>query len=191
MVTTREPGGTPAGEALRALLLHSDAGRPGWDPHSEALLHYAARNEHVTKLIRPCLEAGQWVVCDRFNLSTAAYQGAGLGIKRRWIQKLQYLVLSNFKPDLNIILDLPVAIGLERAHARRRQGGIETADRYESEDAAMHERIRESFLNSAKRDSAHCEVVDARGTLGDVHARVCAMVAHRFQVALTDVPLAP
>ena len=114
--TTREPGGAPGAEEIRDLLVTGETGR--WDATSEALLHFAARRAHVEAMVRPALAAGRWVVCDRFADSTMAYQGYGHGLGRDAVETLYRVVLDDFAPDLTLILDVPVAVGLERAGGR-------------------------------------------------------------------------
>ncbi|RME64180.1 MAG: dTMP kinase, partial [Alphaproteobacteria bacterium] len=125
IVVTREPGGTPGAEAIRELLVHGDARR--WDGVAELLLHYAARRDHVERLIKPALARGAWVLSDRFADSSMAYQGIVQGVGLDRVFELHQLVLGNFWPDLTFVLDLPVSVGLQRASAR--DGGA--AGRYE------------------------------------------------------------
>lgn len=153
VVLTREPGGSPGAEGLRSLLLQGEAMR--WSPTSEALLMYAARADHLERLIRPALAAGRWVVSDRFHDSTAAYQGAGGGAPSDLIDQLDALVVGSTRPDLTLVLDLPVELGLERA--RRRSA----PDRFETRDLGFHQRLREIFLAIAQGDPGRCLVIDA------------------------------
>ncbi|MHA1154414.1 MAG: dTMP kinase, partial [Alphaproteobacteria bacterium] len=136
--TTREPGGTPGAEQIRELLVTGEADR--WDAMTEALLHFAARREHLRGVVRPSLEAGQWVLCDRFADSTMAYQGYGHGLGRAAIEQLYALAVGDFAPDLTFILDVPVDLGLERATSSRRG-----EDRYLDLDPAFHERVRYGY----------------------------------------------
>lgn len=153
VVRTREPGGAPGSEAIRDLLVTGEPDR--WTPTTEMLLHMAARSEHVSRTIEPALSAGQWVVCDRFFDSTRAYQGAGLGIDPAIIDVLHRLLFRDLRPDLTLLLDLPVEAGLARARSR---GG---EDRYERFDADFHGRLRRSFLHQAKQEPARFAVIDA------------------------------
>lgn len=160
VITTREPGGTPGAEAIRGLLVTGDTGR--WAPMTEALLHFAARSEHLDKVILPGLHEGKWVVSDRFADSTMAYQGDGQGVGREVIEVLYDLVAGSFMPDLTIILDMPVGAGLARAG--KRNGGSEpgnTEDRYERMGHAFHARLRNAFLDIAAREPDRCVVIDA------------------------------
>lgn len=172
---TREPGGSPGAEEIRALLVTGDGDR--WDPVSEALLHFAARADHMRRLILPRLEAGEWVLSDRFADSTMAYQGYALGLGRDAVESLSALVLKGFAPDLTIMLDLPVDTGLARA-AERADG----EDRYERLGRLFHERLRQAFLDIAKRAPERCVVIDAGGDLNSVEAAVRATVAERLGV---------
>jgi len=143
------------------------------------LLFYAARREHVTRLIAPALDRGTWVVCDRFADSTIAYQGYGRGLPFGELQALHRFALGDFAPDLTLILDLPVAEGLARA-ARR-----SNADRFERLDQAFHERLRQGFQQIAAADPQRCVVIDASGAAESVHRAVLAAVAERLGVALS------
>lgn len=157
VVATREPGGAPAAEDIRALLVQGAVRR--WSPVSETLLHYAARREHLDATILPALAAGSWVVCDRFADSTMAYQGYGLGLGRDFVAMLHGLAVGSITPDLTLILDLPVEEGLSRAASRE---GDE--DRYERMDRGFHERVRQGFLAIAAGEPERCVVVAGRGS---------------------------
>jgi dTMP kinase len=170
VVTTREPGGTPAAERLRGLLLAEGP----WEQVTEALLHFAARREHVVGLVRPALAAGRVVLSDRFADSTLAYQCYGLGLPRRVWDALAEITLEGLRPDLTLVLDVPVERGLARAAAR---GG---ANRYEALPPEFHERVRQGFLAIAAADPARCAVVDADADPDTVAARVAAAVAERL-----------
>ena len=172
--TTREPGGCPASEEIRSLLVAGDAGR--WDGLSEALLHYTARREHLLRRIMPALDTGRWVLCDRFSDSTMAYQGYGHELGPEAIEKIELSALGdipakNRTPDLTLILDLAIGEGLDRATAR---AGDET--RYESLALSFHERVRLGFLEIAKSAPQRCEVIAANGDQDAVAARVFAAV---------------
>lgn len=176
---TREPGGTPGAEAIRGLLVQGDTDR--WDAESEALLHYAARRDHVERMIHPALDAGIWVVSDRFADSTMAYQGYAHGLGREWVGRLHDLVLGDFAPDLTIVLDVPVAAGLARAGKR---GGDET--RYERLGTAFHQAVRDGFLDIARREPARCVVIDSRDPPATVAGAVRKAVAERLGLHRTD-----
>ena len=173
VVATREPGGSPGAEAIRDIVLRGDADR--WSSVTETLLMYAARRDHVERVIRPGLARGAWVICDRFADSTRAYQGAAGGTDPALIAALETYVLEATRPDLTLIFDLPVAIGLERAHAR---AGAEM--RFESKGHAFHERLREGFLAIARSEPQRCAVIDATGEANEVEARVWEAVEARL-----------
>lgn len=173
VVQTREPGGSTGAEAIRNLVVAGDAER--WSPRTETLLMYAARSDHLERTIRPALEAGRWVVCDRFADSSRAYQGAGGGAPEAFIESLDAAVVGDDQPDLTLIFDLPVEVGLERAFGR---GLFET--RFESKGLAFHQRLRDGFLAIARRHADRCVLIDADGTEDEVAARVAAAVAERW-----------
>jgi dTMP kinase len=164
VLRTREPGGAPGAELLREVLL---SGRIDWSGAAETMLHVAARMEHVARTIRPAIEAGTWVVCDRFHDSTMAYQGYGLGVDRGMIEALGAMV--GIVPDLTVVLDVPRDVALARLRGR---GGAD--DRYERLDEAFHGRVREGFREIAAQGC--CVLVDAAGEEDAVHAGVMAAV---------------
>jgi dTMP kinase len=170
VVATREPGGAPGSERLRALLL---SGEVAWSPLAETLLHYAARAEHAARTIRPALEAGTWVVCDRFYDSTMAYQGYGQGADRAAIATLTALL--GLTPDLTIMLDVSVDTTLARLG---RRGAV--ADRYERLGAAFFARIRDGFHAIAASEPERCVLLDAEGEEAAVAAAVLAAVRARL-----------
>ncbi len=175
--TTREPGGSPGAEDIRKLLVIGDAGR--WDALSEALLHFAARRDHVQKTILPKLEAGTWVLSDRFLDSTMAYQGYAQGLGRDAIATLAKLTLDDFLPDMTLILDLDVETGLARATARQ-----DGEDRYERLGAAFHNSLRNAFRDIAQREPERCAAIDASGDINAVQTVLRAAVAARFGLSL-------
>lgn len=154
VAATREPGGAPGAEMIRELLVKGPVER--WDGTTEALLHFAARREHLRSTVWPALKKGAWVVSDRFADSTMAYQGYGHGADRAMLGELYDIAVGDFRPDLTLILDLPVEVGLARAAARR---GAET--RYESLPVEFHERVRAGFRDIAAADPERCVVIDA------------------------------
>jgi dTMP kinase len=174
---TREPGGSAGAEAIRGLLLSGEADR--WDAIGEALLLYAARRDHVTKLIHPALADGVWVVCDRFADSTIAYQGYGRGLPLDRLAVLQQFALDDFAPELTFILDMSVAEGLARAAQRSGH-----ADRFESLDRSFHERLCAGFRAIAGAEPERCVLVDATGSVDQVHAAILAAVEQRFGLRL-------
>ena len=151
-LATREPGGTPEAEAIRTLLL--DPANPSLEPDAELLLVFAARAEHIAKIIRPSLEQGRWVVSDRFTDATFAYQGAGRNIAAHRIAALEEWVQGDLRPDLTLVLDLPVSVGRARIHGRR-------ADRFERESSVFFERVRATYLERAREAPERYRVIDA------------------------------
>ncbi|WP_421998702.1 dTMP kinase [Reyranella sp.] len=173
VVATREPGGAPGAEMVRKLLVEGPAER--WDGTTEALLHFAARRDHLRATVWPALARGAWVVCDRFADSTTAYQGYGHGIDRHLLQQLYDLAVGDFRPDLTLVLDLPVEVGLARAAARH---GSE--NRYEGLQRDFHERVRGGFLDIAAREPGRCVVIDATGDVDSIAAAIGAAVTQRL-----------
>ena len=166
-VLTREPGGTALAERVRELVLKPDG--EALAPVAELLLMFAARSIHVTNLIRPALARGDWVICDRFTDATRAYQGAGRGVDAGSIESLAQLVHADLVPDLTVLLDLPVNVGLARAQARRGP-----ADRFEQERVPFFERVRAAYLQLAQAQPGRFCVVDAGRDLTQVQASVAA-----------------
>ena len=177
VVETREPGGSPGAEQIRELLIHGEVAR--WDAMTEALLHFAARRDHVARVIQPALASGDWVLCDRFADSTMAYQGYGHGLGSEVIEQLYALAVGDLTPDLTVILDLPVGEGLRRAETRE-SGGT----RYERMDQAFHERLRSGFLAIAERDPERCLVIDASLPIDAVHQAAKEAVGARLSLEL-------
>jgi dTMP kinase len=181
VVLTREPGGTPGAEEIRKLLVQGEAAR--WEPMTEALLHFAARRDHVTKIIQPALARGTWVVSDRFADSTVAYQGYGHGLGAQPIELLNTLVLGDFAPGLTLLFDVPVAIGLQRAGKRNvaaAVGGEGGDARYESMGAAFHARVRDGFLAIARAEPRRVTVIDSSQPVAEVAAAVVAALRTHF-----------
>lgn len=176
VVTTREPGGAEGAEIIRKLLVSGDPGR--WDAMTELLLHFAARRDHLRRTIWPALERGDWVLSDRFADSTMAYQGYGHGLGRAVVEQMHALVLGDFRPDVTLILDLPVTEGLRRSEDR---GG---ENRYERMDMAFHERLRQGFLEIARLDPGRCVVIDATRPVEAVSEEIAAAVGSRLSVSL-------
>jgi dTMP kinase len=164
VVVTREPGGTPLGEAIRGLLL--DPEYTGMDSTCELQLMFAARAEHLARVIRPALEKGQWVLCDRFTDATYAYQGGGRGIDTEIIAHLEGLVQGDFRPDLTLLLDVPVEVGLARAGKR---GDL---DRFEQEEVDFFERIRQAYLDMAGQYADRYRLIDASQPLQQVQQQL-------------------
>jgi dTMP kinase len=168
---TREPGGTPLAERVRALVLDRQ-GEP-ITPPTETLLMFAARGLHLENLIRPALARGEWVVCDRFTDATRAYQGAGRGVSAIWIEQLAAEVQNGLNPDCTLLLDLPVSLGLERVHQR---SGPTPTDRFEEEPARFFERVRDAYLAIARAEPTRVRIVNAAGSLADVQQQVAAVL---------------
>ena len=173
VTATREPGGSPGAEMIRKLLVEGPVER--WDGTTEALLHFAARREHLRSTVWPALKRGEWVVSDRFADSTLAYQGYGHGIDRKIFEQLYEVAARGFQPDLTIILDLPIEIGLKRAAERR---GSET--RYESLPHDFHARVRTGFLEIAAREPKRCVVIDARGAIDAIAGAIADAAKDRL-----------
>ena len=180
VTATREPGGTDAAEAIRNLLL--SPGHPGWLPDSEALLQYAARKDHVEKKIRPALEAGQWVISDRFADSTFAYQGFAQGLGYEHVHQLHALVLGGFEPDLTFLLDLPVDVGLSRTRSRAGDNP-DSENRFEKMDRDFHENLRTAFQGIANNAPGRCVIVDADQSVEDIAESIWQTVQDRFKIA--------
>lgn len=162
-VLTREPGGSPMAEDIREILLNDQ--HSGRSSLSEALLFYAARDDHLRTLITPALERGEWVISDRFSDSTRAYQGAAGGVDKAILETLETWVVGPQSPDLTFILDLPAETGLKRAEERRSGGEI---DRFENLDLGFHKRLREGFLEIAEREPERCHVIDGGRTIDEI-----------------------
>ena len=170
-VSTREPGGTALAERVRDVLL--DKVESSMDPMTELLLMFAARKQHTEELIKPALERGEWVICDRYTDSSYAYQGGGRGLDSKIISKVEKLTLGSFKPDLTIVLDLPVKKGLARA------GNRGELDRFELESEKFFKRVRATFLARAKTHKRY-HVINASRSLSAVQGKIGA--------ALTSLP---
>lgn len=177
VVTTREPGGAPGADSIRALLVSGATDK--WDPLSECLLLFAARREHLVKTIWPAMEQGAIVLCDRFADSTLAYQGYGHNVPVAFIEALYRDVVGDFAPDLTLILDIDVTVGLGRANTRNTDTASRE-DRFERMDIAFHERLREGFREIARGAPERCVIVDADGTPEDVRAAVWEIVSARL-----------
>jgi dTMP kinase len=170
-IETREPGGTPAGEAIRALIMGEAA--PDLSPLAQALLHSAARVQHVENRIDPALREGKAVLCDRFADSTLAYQGYGMGLDQTELMALIRIGTRNRDPDMTFILDLPVELGLSRARSQQY---------YEKLATDFHERVREGFLEIARHEPDRCVVIDATQTTAEVHRQIRQSVFDRLDL---------
>ncbi len=172
---TREPGGSPGAEIIRHVLL-SGAAKP-FGPDVEAMLFAAARDDHVQCTILPALEEGKWVICDRFVDSTRVYQGSLGEVDQRLIKGLERVSIGDLAPDLTIILDVPVEIGLERIKLRR---GDAEPDRFEAEAIEFHDKLRQAYLAIAAEEPNRCVVIDAGGTKEAVARRIWNVVGRRL-----------
>ena len=196
VVVTREPGGSPFAERLRKVLLD-----PAVEPHdalSEALLFYAARADHLAQVIQPALDAGRWVLCDRFSDSTRVYQGYAGTLDSKILEALELIVVGRRKPHLTLVLDIPPEIGLARAEVRRDQQATQTeeaqktakgdariargllADRYESRSVDFHRRLRDGFLAIANEEPERCAVIDGQKNADSVSAEIWQAVEQRL-----------
>lgn len=162
LLKTREPGGTPLGERIRGLLLDSD----GMNNATELLLVFAARAQHISEVIRPALAAGRWVLCNRFTDASYAYQGGGRDIDTSVIEFLEQWVQAELQPDLTLLLDTPIEVGMSRV----RQRGV--ADRFESEQFDFFEKVRMAYLKRADQYPTRIKQVDASGSLESVRANI-------------------
>ena len=169
VVTTREPGGTPLGEALRELLLHA-----AMSHESEALLMFAARREHLEHVIRPALTRGEWVLCDRFTDATFAYQGGGHGVALDRIAALETWIHGDCQPDLTILFDVPTDVSRERLQRSQHDG--RGGDKFERQDATFFERVRSAYLERAQREPKRFRIVDATQSIEVVRAMLAKHV---------------
>ncbi|MFZ5669805.1 MAG: dTMP kinase [Pseudomonadota bacterium] len=172
-IRTREPGGSAGADELRRLLVEGGADR--WSPLSETLMMNAARRDHLERTITPALEAGTWVVCDRFADSTRAYQGAGGGVSPEFIAAVERAVVGDTRPDLTLVFDLDPQVGLERAFGRDM---FEV--RFETKGLAFHERLRAAYLAIARAEPERCVVIDASGDREQVARAVWRAVEARL-----------
>lgn len=181
VTTTREPGGTPAGEKIRQLLL--DARTVSLDPYAELTLMFAARAQHLREIILPALDAGQLVLCDRFTDSSEAYQGGGRQLGGAIVLELHRLLCGKLKPDLTILMDSDVATSVDRARRRNQAKGAPSADegRFERENRSFFTRVHAAYLEIAKREPQRVVIVDARGTPEQTHAKILKLVIPKLE----------
>lgn len=178
VVLTREPGGTEEAEKIRDFLVQRDGG--DWLPMAECLMFFAARHMHVETLIKPALNDGKIVLCDRFTDSTRAYQSYGLGLPLEKIEAMNALSLDGFEPDLTFIIDVPVKIGLERA-GKRLSDDASTEDRYENLDISFHEKLHGGFLDIAGRFHKRCILVDGLQDIDTIAGQIAKEFTGRFK----------
>jgi len=184
VVLTREPGGSAGAEIIRHILLSGIAKPLGAE--TETILFAAARDDHVRTTIRPAIEAGKWVICDRFIDSTRVYQGALGKVDAKLIRGLERVTVGNAMPDLTFILDVPAAVGLARAKRRRGQGAT---DRFEAESIDFHEELRRAYLSLVAQEPKRCVVVDGRAPREVVSERIWSTVVQRLHPELQAAPV--
>jgi dTMP kinase len=176
-ILTREPGGSPAAEEIRKLLVEGEPEK--WDSMTELLLMYAARKTHLNDTIQPALKQGQWVVCDRFADSSRAFQGIAGELGLEIVEKVHQLVVGSFEPDIVLILDIPESVALERALSR---GGSE--DRFEKKGSGYQARVRQAFLQIATIDPQRYQVIDANQAIDEVTLAIFETINRRYQLGL-------
>jgi len=177
VVTTREPGGTAIGERIRAVLL--DSRTAGLEPHAEMALMFASRAQLIAEVILPALEAGTWVLCDRFTDSTEAYQGGGRQLGSDAVLRLHELLCGRMWPDLTILMDSEVSSSVKRAR-RRNRAAEQDENRFEKESSAFFDRVHETFLQIARRAPQRVALVDARPPIEKVHEEILRVVRERL-----------
>jgi dTMP kinase len=180
-IITREPGGSPGAEIIRHLLLSGMGKLLG--PDAETLLFAAARDDHVRTVIKPALNQGIWVLCDRFSDSTRAYQGRLGKVSPDVLNAMERVTIGDLKPDLTVILDVPVEVGMQRAAARR---GTGVPDRFEAEDLKFHQDLRDAYRQIAATEPQRCVLIDANADANAVAAKVWAALRDRFFTAGAD-----
>jgi dTMP kinase len=174
-VLTQEPGGTPLGDEVRRIVLHMRGMSDDLDPRADALLYAAGRAQHVARVIRPALERGEWVVCARYIDSSLAYQGAGYGNDITELRRLQDFATDRVRPDLTLLLDVPVEVGLARTRRRTEWNRFE-----DTEETAFFERVRAAYLALAAEEPDRFEIVDGSGSVGAADAAIRAAVERRL-----------
>lgn len=175
VLLTREPGGAPAAEAIRDLLVRGEPGQ--WDMHAEALLHFAARRMHLVRTVWPALERGEWVLCDRFVDSSMAYQGLAGGLGSERITALAQWTMADFAPDLTLVLDIEPEQGLARSARRQGAGG---EDRYERMGLAFHRAVAAAFRRIAEENPERCRLLPADGDIEVLAGRIWTLLLDRF-----------
>jgi dTMP kinase len=185
-IVTREPGGSPGAEIIRHVILSGMGKLLGAD--AETLLFAAARDDHVRTVIQPALNQGTWVLCDRFSDSTRVYQGTLGQVSPTVLQAMQRVTIGDLKPDLTVILDVPVEVGMQRAAARRGSGA---PDRFEAEDIQFHQGLRDAYRQIAADEPQRCVLIDANADAGIVAASVWAALRDRFFASTVDNVASP
>jgi dTMP kinase len=180
-VLTQEPGGTPLGEEIRRIVLHMRGMSDDLDPRADALLYAAGRAQHVARVIRPALDRGDWVVCARFLDSSLAYQGAGYGNDMTELRRLQAYATYDTRPDLTILLDVPVEVGLERTRRRGEWNRFE-----DTEEVSFFERVRATYLELARAEPDRFAVVDGSGSVAEADDATRRVVAERLAAGRSD-----
>lgn len=180
VVLTREPGGTAIGDQIRKILL--DPANTALDPAAELLLYAAGRAQHLREVILPALEGGMVVLCDRFSDATLAYQGYGRGLDLEMILALDRLVTTGMRPELTVLLDIDAAAGVARAHGRNRDRGLEAEARFENEEIAFHERVRQGYLTLGRREPGRIRIVDASPPPEEVQNKIRMIVDELLRV---------
>lgn len=189
-VMTREPGGTDQAERIRNLMIQRDAGN--FDPLTEAMLMMSARREHLVNKIWPSMEQGKWVVSDRFVDSTRAFQGYGMGLDQGLIDRIYSMIAGDFQPDLTFVFDIDAEKGLSRSLkqlAVTADKNESTEDRYERMGVPFHNRLRQGFLEIAKRFPGRCVIIDAAQDINAIHAQILKTIETRFGISLREVKL--
>ncbi len=186
VILTREPGGSPGAEIIRNLLVTGSVDR--WSTMSEVLLMYAARADHWQNTIKPALDYGKWVLCDRFADSTVAYQGYGRGVNKDFLQLLYSHIVGDTVPDFTFIFDLDVNVGLKRANSRM-SGDAVVEGRFEAMDITFHERLRVGFLEIAKKNQKRCTVLDAKMHPREVHREILKILQEKGALPWSNLPV--
>lgn len=189
-VMTREPGGTDQAERIRNLMIQRDAGN--FDPLTEAMLMMSARREHLVNKIWPSMEQGKWVVSDRFVDSTRAFQGYGMGLDQGLIDRIYAMIAGDFQPDLTFVFDIDAEKGLSRSLkqlAITADKNESTEDRYERMGVPFHNRLRQGFIDIAKRFPDRCVIIDAAQDIATIHGQILKTIETRFGISLREVKL--
>ena len=179
-VLTREPGGTLIGNQIRKILL--DPANSALDPAAELLLYAASRAQHLHEIILPALAGGSIVLCDRFSDATLAYQGYGRGLDIEMIRELDRIVTAGMRPDLTLLFDIEAASGIARARGRNNSHGLEAEARFENEELAFHERVRQGYLALVAQEPERIQVVDASSSAQAIQAKVRKIVDERLRI---------